>query len=348
MKTKIKMLAVCLLSLVVVVSCTRTDHFTQEKDNATTLSQSQRLAPDSVQMMSMSSVTYSVTPSVGNFTPNSSSSIVLPGAGACGSFNGGMIKAKVVSQSGSSFTVEIYPQIGTSFGGSGTAYIKATSVCGTIANSATYTSLHTKVSITINATFTQGVTHFYPVIITSTGGRYYAEPFMVYTLPSYTMSYTNGATMGTVDGVEVRSSGSNNQNLGSVNQCTRFCERYYDSVYAALPFSGWGDATDWMANYDDTKFEKQVQGSINPRVGDILCFGGGTTTPSKPGGYGHVAIITEVSPSEVKFAHQNGGTGGYLDAFIPIGGRVSRSGGSLYMISPTTTLYVKGIIRKKP
>ena len=184
-------------------------------------------------------------------------------------------------------------------------------------------------------------------MISSSGAtRYYAEPFTIYTNPSYAMSSVDGTIMGRVNGVPVRSSGSANQNLSSPNQCTRFCERYYSSVYS-LSFSGWGDASDWMSN-GDTRFQKQTQGSINPRIGDILCFGGGTVTPSKPGGYGHVAIITEVSATEVKFAHQNGGPGGYLNAFIPIGGRVSRSGGSLYMISPTTTLYVQGIIRKNP
>ncbi len=336
-------IAVFLLSIV-TVSCNKDSLLSSEQP---IVNQNSLAHESSEYPLGTASVTYGVTPSVGSFTPNSSSSVTLPGISGCGSFMGGVLKAKVKSQSGNSFVVEISKQDGTNFG-TGTAYVKAGSVCGGNAGSISVVSgTPNTLDITISASFSQGVVHFYPVFISTSGGRYYAEPLMVYTVPTYTMSLTNGTIMGTVDGIEVRSSGAGNENLSSYYQCTEFCKRYYASVYA-LSISGWGDATDWMGNYDNTKFEKQTQGSINPRVGDILCFGGGTTSSSKPGGYGHVAIITEVSSTEVKFAHQNGGTGGYLNAFIPIGGRVSRSSGSLYMISPTTTLYVQGIIRKKP
>ena len=43
-------------------------------------------------------------------------------------------------------------------------------------------------------------------------------------------------------------------------------------------------------------------GTVALRTGDILCFTGG------PGGYGHVAIIMEVSNTYVKIVHQNMGT----------------------------------------
>ena len=42
--------------------------------------------------------------------------------------------------------------------------------------------------------------------------------------------------------------------------------------------------------------------SVALRTGDILCFTGG------PGGYGHVAIIMEVTNTYVKIVHQNMGT----------------------------------------
>lgn len=292
--------------------------------------------------------TYYVTPTVGNYTPNSPNNIKL--SGNCGTYIGGVIKARVIHQSGNTFAIEICKQDGTPFSSGGTARIKAGSVCGGQAGFMGYSMLNYSVIVQITATFNQGITHFYPIVESySNGLMYFAEPIIVYTSPLYTSQpYTNGTLLGTVDGANLYATGSDNQNLTSAFQCTEFCQRYYSQVYGiAFSRNVWGDATDWMDN-QDTRFEKQVNGQITPRIGDILCFGGGTTTPSKPQGYGHVAIITEVSNTEVKFAHQNGGTGGYLDAFIPIGGRVSRSGGSLYMISPTTTLYVKGIIRKKP
>ena len=40
-------------------------------------------------------------------------------------------------------------------------------------------------------------------------------------------------------------------------------------------------------------------GTVALRTGDILCFTGG------PGGYGHVAIIMEVTNTYVKIVHQN-------------------------------------------
>ena len=326
---QILVMVVCLPMF--IISCRKDDVVSDE--NLVFQGKSQNTSVN--KPMSTSSVTYGVTPSVGSFTPSSSSSITLPGTSGCGSFYGGMIKAKVASQSGSSFTVEIYPQVGTTFGGSGTAYVKATSVCGTVAGTATYTSVNTKVTVTINATFAQGVTHFYPVVITSTGARYYAEPFMVYTLPSYTMSYVDGTVMGTVDGVEVRSTGSSNQNSSSYYQCTEFCKRYYNSVYS-LSFSGWGNADQWFSNLD-TRFDKYVNnGSVGPRVGDILCM---DNNPPSSTTYGHVAIITEVSATQVKIAQQNSGI-----TWLPIGGNVNRSGNNLTVSGYT----VQGWLRKKP
>ena len=338
MKTKIQIMAVCLLSLVFVVSCNKYDDDDLYPEDAL---QSQKMAQgDDPQIMSAVMATYAVTPSVGTFTPSSSSSVTLPGTSGCGSFYGGMIKAKVVAQSGNSFTVEIYPQVGTTFGGSGTAYIKATSVCGTVAGTATYTSVHTKATVTINATFAQGVTHFYPVIITSTGSRYYAEPFMVYTLPSYVSGpYWDGKLLATVDGIELKSSGPGNIDDDSDGvstwQCTDFCKRYYAGVYS-LSFSGWGNAKNWY-NTLDTRFEKYPNnGSVAPRVGDIICF---DNNPSSLTKYGHVAIITEVSATQVKLAQQNSGT-----TWLPIGGNVNRSGNNLTVSGYT----VQGWLRKKP
>lgn len=331
MKTTIHIMAVCLLSVVMVISCSK-----YEDDLVIDETMSQKLgqANPEVHMMSTSSITYGVTPSVGTFTPNSSSSITLPGTSSCGSFMGGVIKARVKSpQSGSVFTVQFYKQDGTNFS-SGTAYVKATSVCGSVAGQVTITGTATVIEVNITATFPQGVTHFYPVFISSvSGGRYYAEPFIVSTSPAYNTStpYTTGQIIATVDGVNLQAAGPYLQGSALAYQCTKFCQNYYASVYS-LSFSGWGDAHQWFNNLD-TRFEKHSNnGSVAPRIGDILCMSGG-------GGLGHVAIINEVTSTQVKLAHQNSGT-----TWLPIGGVVNRSGNNLTVSGYT----VQGWLRKKP
>jgi surface antigen len=283
-------------------------------------------------------VTYAVTPAVGGFTTNSTSTTTL--SGSCGSYTGGVIRAQVLSQSGSTFVIRISKQNGTTFSVAGTAKVKSGSVCGGLAGSTNYSILNKSVDVTINATFSKGVTHFYPVVESATGGtKYYAEPLMVYTLPTYTMSSVNGAVMGTVNGVEVRSSGTNsngliNQNLTSVNQCTTFCNRYYSQVYGINIINPnttqGGHANTWFNNASAKGLLAYANnGSIAPRIGDILCFSGG--------GLGHVAIITEVGSNQVKIAHQNGGVN-----WLPIGGNVNRNGNNLTVSGYT----IQGWLRK--
>jgi surface antigen len=288
---------------------------------------------------------YSVTPTVGTYTPNSSSSTTLPGTSGCGSFSGGVLKARVKSQSGSSFVIEIRKQDNTTFSIGGTAYVKVGSVCGSVAGQVNYSSGSSSSEITINATFTQGIVHFYPVVVSISGGtRYFAEPVMVYTLPTYTMSSVDGTVMGTVNGVEVRSSGTNssgaiNQNLNSVNQCTEFCNRYYAQVYGMnIINSGTtqgGNANAWFSNASAKGLLAYTNnGSMGPRIGDVLCLSGGGGSA-----LGHVGIITEVSSTQVKMANQNGGTG----SFYPIGWTLSRSGNT---ISSPSNYNVQGWLRK--
>ncbi len=257
---------------------------------------------------------YSVTPTVGTYTPNSSSNTTLPGTSGCGSFSGGVLKARVKSQSGSSFVIEIRKQDNTTFSIGGTAYVKVGSVCGSVAGQVNYSSGSSSSEITINATFIQGIVHFYPVVVSSSGGtRYFAEPLMVYTSPMYNIksSYSTYENIGTANGVVVQAAGPNlidNSINGILSvQCTEFCNRYYSQVYSK-------NIVDWGVNGNHAKFWynratqkglRQIPNGTTPRVGDILCMSGGSS------GFGHVAIIIEVGTgsgsSYVKVAQQNAG-----------------------------------------
>lgn len=263
------------------------------------------------------------------YTPNSS--ITLPGKGSCNSAMGGVIKAEMVGRvSSSEFKIRITKQGGGTFTTGGTARVRVTSVCGSIAASSIITVGSSSIDLIIEGTFSQGAVHFYPVIESSNGARYYAEPFMMYTLPTYKpQPYTTGEIIAEVDGVNIRASGPTNLSNILAYQCTVFCKNYYSSVYG-LSFSGWGDAVNWI-NTLDTRFEvyKYSSNPTAPRVGDILCLGTGL---------GHVAIITEVSSSEVKVAQQNSGP------WAPVGYTLSRSGN---YITPPSGYTFLGLIRKK-
>lgn len=69
-----------------------------------------------------------------------------------------------------------------------------------------------------------------------------------------------------------------------------------------------------------------------PRIGDIICFSGGT--------YGNVGIVTEVGSNYVKIAHQNGGSTN------PIGLNLSKSGNVISASKLGSTYKVQGLLGK--
>lgn len=271
----------------------------------------------------------SVTPSIGTYTANSSGSI----SGGCGTFSGGTIRAKVISITGSQIKIQIGKFDGSTFTTSGTAKIMAASVCGGLAGSASYSAGVSYVNITINATFSQGITHFFPVVFSSNGLKYYSEPILVYTNPVYTTSSTFGTLLGTVDGVDVRynplgyASNINNTYNGTTTgmkwQCVEFVNRYYLQVYGMnIRIAGTNANQYYTTASQRGLVAKNNGGSTAPRVGDVLCFSGGS------GGYGHVMIITEVSSNQIKVAQQNTGNN-----VAPIGCAFSRSGNTITALS---------------
>jgi hypothetical protein len=264
-----------------------------------------------VSALAATTPTYYVTPTVGNYTPNSTSNTTL--SSVYGNYVGGLIKARVVNQSGNTFAIEIRKQDGTPFSAAGMAKVKAGSVGGGEAGSCGYSVMNYAVVVQVTATFTQGITHFYPIVESYSGGvKYFAEPIMVYTSPMYNIktSYSTYENIGTANGVIVQAAGPNlidNTLAGILSvQCTEFCNRYYSQVYGKnIINSGTngGHAKTWYDN-STAKGLRQIPNGTAPRVGDILCMNNNPTSNTK---YGHVAIIIEVTDSYIKIAQQNAG-----------------------------------------
>ena len=270
--------------------------------------------------------TYYSSPTVGNYTSNSSSSVTI--GGTCGTHSGGILRAKLQSKNGNQFTVRISKQDGSNFGIAGTAYVKAASLCGGIAGQTSYSAGVSYVDVTFYATFSQGIVNLYPMTIDGTYGyRYYADPIFVYTSPMYLIknTYVQGETIGTVDGVILKAASYNLLNTTDLNvQCTEFCCRYYDQVYGIDTRNGTqngGHAKYWYGNATSKGLVAYANGgSVAPRPGDILCM---TNNPASSGN-GHVAIIIQVTSSFIKIAHQNSGT-----SWAPIGAQLNRSGNTI-------------------
>lgn len=278
---------------------------------------------------------YSTPTAGGAYSPLSSSGVTLNGA--TGSYAGGYIRARVISQSGNTLTIQVSRQNGTSFPLAGTAKLKKGAVSGTTLASSTYISGAFTINIVINISLTRGLLHLYPVIETVGGAKYYSEPILVYTIPTYnTGTPYNGYLFGTVDDVQVVASAVNNLNASppySVNQCTEFCRKYYQYVYG-INFTLY-QAGRWWSYAPSMGLTYLPAGAI-PRVGDILEF---TKTADPWGLPGHVMIITElVGTTQIKVTHQNGGLN-----TIPIGGVFQRSGNN---IIPWGGYTYKGLLRK--
>lgn len=284
--------------------------------------------------------TYSVTPSLNTFTAISSGNIV----GSCGTFQGGIVKAKVTAFSGSNVTVTLYTTNGLSFP-AGYFYLKSGSACGAILGTMIGNTGLNAVSINLNVSplLLRGLLHLFPVYITSLGQRYWSEPILISTNPVMNSGTTDGFLYGTVNGVDVLCSGTSpsgtNVNSSSVNQCTQFCKRYYSTVYGMNIWLTSGTvscgstinaACNWYSTASARGLTAYLNGSAPPRVGDILVF--------ENGGNGHVMIITEVKTNEISVAHQNGGTN-----TAPIGGIFSRNGNT---IVPWSHYTCKGWLRK--
>jgi hypothetical protein len=123
---------------------------------------------------SVASISYSTIPVLNTWTGVSSGTQNL----SCGTFQGGL-KAAVIGIVGNKLTVQIQKSNGSTFGYSGTGYVKALSACGNIAGSSSLLSSYYYVNIEFWATFTSGSVQFVPSITLSNGVKMYAPTITV-------------------------------------------------------------------------------------------------------------------------------------------------------------------------
>ncbi|MFK7756389.1 MAG: CHAP domain-containing protein [Flavobacteriales bacterium] len=124
-----------------------------------------------------------------------------------------------------------------------------------------------------------------------------------------------GEVLDQLDGVEVYFNGSSNHidsrnstvdgyNIGLRWQCVEFVKRYYLEVYSHKMPNSYGNAVD----YFDSRIE---DGSLSPDRALIQCYNPSSHAISKgdilifSGGYGHVAIVSQVLSDQIEIVQQN-------------------------------------------
>jgi len=134
----------------------------------------------------------------------------------------------------------------------------------------------------------------------------------------------NGVTVyynGHVPNVSGRNLTTDNYNLGLKYQCVEFVKRYYYEFYGHKMPDPWGHAVDFFdpsledgtrnARRDLIQYRNPSQSQ--PKVGDLIVFNG-----TIAGGYGHVAIISDVKDKEIEIIQQNPGPYANSRATFPL------------------------------
>ena len=144
-----------------------------------------------------------------------------------------------------------------------------------------------------------------PIAITSSGNA----PNTTASSPTQTSNGNSASSgkadwntaIGTFNGVTAYSNGSGDHEsprgqYGLDWQCAEYVNRYYSQIYGIN--LGGQNAADFYPNASSRKLTSYPNGgTVPPQVGDILCFTGGAD--------GHVAIITQVSSTQVIVIQQN-------------------------------------------
>ncbi len=115
---------------------------------------------------------------------------------------------------------------------------------------------------------------------------------------------------GMVPNVVGRNLAPDGYNLGLKYQCVEFVKRYYYYHYKHKMPDSYGDAKDFYnAKITDGGINKRRNllqfsnpSKSKPKVGDLIIFDGTTGNP-----FGHVAIISKVTDSQVEIIQQNPG-----------------------------------------
>jgi len=118
---------------------------------------------------------------------------------------------------------------------------------------------------------------------------------------------------GHVPNVIGRNLTADNYNLGLKYQCVEFVKRYYYEFYGHKMPDPWGHAVDFFdpsledgqRNTRRDLVQYQNPSRTQPKVGDLVVFAG-----SYAGGYGHVAIVSDVKDEKIEIIQQNPGAHG--------------------------------------
>jgi hypothetical protein len=277
------------------------------------------------------SLTYGVYPANGGgYTAYSPSNVTIRNGGK--SYLGGVLRARIVQQSANNYAVVVSKQDGSTFTGDGVVSVRTGQ--GTSIHTASYKKGVREIYTAFQTSFPQGITHFYAVVETPNSGNYFAENFISWSNPiSATGSHWRGKVLGEVNGVKVYASASNLSNPEELTySCVAFVKNYYSQVYN-FNIGNRGNANQYYGSGNGL-VSYANSGSTPPRVGDILCFVGGSNHS-----YGHVMIITEVSSNQIRVAQQNGG------GTAPIGHTFTRSGNTITPTGFGSSYRVQGWMR---
>lgn len=146
--------------------------------------------------------------------------------------------------------------------------------------------------------------------------------------------YNNGA----VSNVSGRNKTKDGYNLGLKYQCVEFVKRYYYERFGHKMPDSYGHAKDFYSSkYSDGSFNKERgltqysnPSDSRPKKEALLIYG-----PTQYNAFGHVAIITKVSGSEVECISQNLGRNNGTRRTYPL---IKNSDGKYYIKDP----YIKG------
>jgi hypothetical protein len=134
----------------------------------------------------------------------------------------------------------------------------------------------------------------------------------------------NGITVyynGHVTNVVGRHLTVDNYNLGLKYQCVEFVKRYYYKFYGHKMPDPWGHAFDFFdplledgqRNERRDLIQYRNPGASRPKVGDLVVF-----DRRYGGGYGHVAIVSDVKEKEIEIIQQNPGPRGKSRETFPL------------------------------
>lgn len=138
----------------------------------------------------------------------------------------------------------------------------------------------------------------------------------------------DGTPIGSYKGVVAHSSGKKGGgSLTTDHQCVSYVKEFYKQTYGFTFYFGGVNASDFFKEGPNHGFTAYINGDlVAPQPDDILCYSGG------PNGYGHVAIIMEVSSNSVKIIDENRSCESAYDTLTRNGNYLSNNLGGSYQI----------------